>query len=303
MSEPGVNVSATGRPADSGVRRHGRLGLGLLVAAVITLLLAIYAPVVLPVWLEDLWSDPNYSHVFIVPVISGFVLWRRWPGLVTLPIEGSGWGVPLLLVAALALILGDIGAETFLMRTSLIVMLAGLILWHLGPAILRGVAFPLGFCLFMVPLPAVIFYATTSRLQNIAAESGAAALELLGVPVLLDGNVIHLSRVTLGVTEACSGIRSLITLIALGVAWAYLMLPRLWMRIVLVASVVPITILSNAGRILATGLVARWFGVEYAEGFFHFVSGWLVFVLALLGLLAIHGLLRLLSPRRAWETA
>ena len=143
----------------------------------------------------------------------------------------------------------------------------------------------------------------TARPQHIAAESGAWGLDLLGVPVLLDGNVIHLSRVTLGVTEACSGIRSLITLVGLGVAWAYFMLPRFWMRLVLVASVVPITIVSNAGRVVMTGLVGRWFGAEYAEGFFHFLSGWLVFIMAILCLLAVHGVLRAVSPRQDWDTA
>jgi exosortase len=283
-------------------RVHGRIWAGMLAGAIVALLVGLYARVI-PVWLEDLWNDPNYSHVYIVPIISGLVIWQRRQLLTALPIQGNWSGLPIILAGVTALILGDIGAETFLMRTSLIVVVAGLILFHLGPAMLRALAFPLGFFLFMVPMPAVFFYAMTARLQNIAAETGAWGLDLVGVPVLLDGNVIHLSRVTLGVTEACSGIRSLITLVALGVAWAYLMLPRLWMQIVLVASVLPITIFSNAGRIVMTGLVGRWFGVEYAEGFFHFFSGWLVFVLAILCLLAVHGVLRAGSPSRDWGTA
>src|SRR5262249_12635282 len=129
------------------------------------------------------------------------------------------------------------------------------------------------------------------------------ALDLLGVPILLDGNVIHLSRITLGVTEACSGIRSLITLVALGVAWAHLMLPRLWMQVVLVASVVPITIVANASRVILTGLVGQWLGIEYAEGFFHYISGWLIFVLALLCFLGIHGMLRVCTARWSGRTA
>jgi exosortase len=241
--------------------------------------------------------------VYIVPIISGLVIWQRRRTLAAIPTQGSWTGVPLLLAGVAALILGDIGAETFLMRTSLIVVIAGLILFHLGPGMLWALAFPLGFCLFLVPMPAVVFYAMTARLQNIAAETGAWGLDLLGVPVLLDGNVIQLSRVTLGVTEACSGIRSLITLVALGVAWAHLMLPRFWMQIILVVSVLPITIVANASRIMLTGLVGRWFGVEYAEGFFHSFSGWLVFVLAILCLLAVHGILRAVSARRDWETA
>jgi exosortase len=271
------------------------------VAGAIAILIALYAPVV-PVWLQDLWDDPNYSHVFIVPIISGFVLWQRRRELRALPIRGSWRGLPLLLAGVGALILGDIGDESFLMRTSLIVILVGLVVLHFGSAMLRAVAFPLLFFLFAVPLPGIFFYAITARLQNLAAESGASMLDLLGVPILLEGNILHLSRITLGVTEACSGIRSLITLVALGVAWAYLMLPKLWMRVVLVVSVLPITIVANAGRIVMTGLIGRWLGVAYAEGFFHFFSSWLIFVMALLGLLAVHGILRAVSPRREWST-
>jgi exosortase len=301
MIEDSVGLSTDQRETIR-ARDHGRLRVGVFAGALVVILVALYVRVI-PVWLDDLWSDPNYSHVYIVPIISGFVVWQRRRELAALPIQGSWYGLPLLLAGLCALILGDIGAETFLMRSSLIVVTAGLVLFHLGPRMLRALVFPLGFLVFLVPMPAVLFYAMTARLQNIAAETGAWGLDLLGVPVLLDGNVIQLSRVTLGVTEACSGIRSLITLVALGVAWAYLMLPRFWMQIVLVASVLPITIFSNAGRIVMTGLVGRWFGVEYAEGFFHFFSGWLVFLLALLCLLAVHGILRAVSPRRAWDTA
>jgi len=301
MSEGSVGISAN-RGDEFREGAQSRVWAGVFVGAVVAILVGLYASV-LPVWLEDIWSDPNYSHVYIVPIISGFIIWQRRRGLAGLPLQGSWYGLPLLLAGLGALILGDIGAETFLMRSSLIVVIAGLVLFHWGPRMLRALAFPLGFLLFLVPMPAVFFYAMTARLQNIAAETGAWGLDLVGVPVLLDGNVIHLSRVTLGVTEACSGIRSLITLVALGVAWAYLMLPRVWMQNVLVASVLPITIFSNAGRIVMTGLVGRWLGVEYAEGFFHFFSGWLVFVTAILCLLAVHGVLRALSPRREWDTA
>lgn len=282
-------------------RDHGRFRAAVLAGAVLAVLIALYARV-LPVWLEDLWDDPNYSHVYIVPIISGFVIWQRWRLLAALPVRSSWRGVPLVVVSVAALIVGDIGAETFLMRTSLLGIFAGLVLFHFGPAMLRALAFPLSFFLFLVPMPSVFFYATTARLQSLAAESGAWALDLLGVAIFLEGNVIHLSRLTLGVTEACSGIGSLITLVALGVAWAYLMLPRFWMQVLLVISVLPIAIVANAGRIVVTGLVGRSVGVEYAEGFFHFFSGWLVFVVAILGLLAVHGVLRAVSSRQHWET-
>src|SRR5205807_7292110 len=110
-------------------------------------------------------------------------------------------------------------------------------------------------------------------LQTLAAENATNVLDLFGVPVLRDGNVIHLSRVTLGVTEACSGIRSLISLLALAVAWGYLSIPSLAGQVALAVVAVPITIVANAGRIVATGLIAQWFGMQYAEGFFHSFSG------------------------------
>ena len=301
MTEGSVGLSANRRD-ELREREPGRLRAGVLAVAVVAILMGLYARV-LPGWLKDLWTDPNYSHVYIVPIISGFVIWQRRRRLAALPIRGSWRGVALLLAGVAALIVGDIAAEQFVSRSSLFVILAGLVLFHFGSAMFRALAFPLGFFLFLVPMPLFLFYAMTARPQNLAAESGAWALDLLGVTVLLEGNVIHLNRLTLGVTEACSGIRSLITLTALGVGWAYLMLPRFWMQVVLVISVLPITIVANAGRIVMTGLVGRWFGVEYAEGFFHFFSGWLVFVIALLCLLAVHGVLRAVSPRRDWDTA
>ncbi|MBI2526655.1 MAG: exosortase, partial [Candidatus Rokubacteria bacterium] len=156
---------------------------------------------------------------------------------------------------------------------------------------------------FMVPLPAILFYAVTFPLQSLAAQQAAWALDLLGVPVILDGNVIHLSQLTLGVTEACSGIRSLISLLGGAVAWAYLALPGGWLMLIFVVSTVPITILANAGRVISTGLIGQWFGVEYASGFFHTFSGWAVFVFAFACLFALHGLLRWARGRFARRRA
>ena len=293
---------STGLRQEIRERHHGWLQAGVFAGAIVAAVIGLYAHV-LPGWLKDLWRDPNYSHAYIVPIISGFVIWQRRRALVALPIRGSWRGVPLLLAGVAVLIVGDISASQFLMRASLIVILAGLVLFHFGSPMLRRLAFPLGFLVFLVPMPLFFLYAVTARLQHVAAWSGAWALDLLGVAVFLEGNVIQLRSLALGVTEACSGIRSLMTLIALGVAWAHLMLPRFWMQGVLVTSVVPIAIVANAGRIVMTGLVGQSLGVEYAEGFFHFFSGWLVFIVAILGLLSVHGVLRAVSPRQDWETA
>src|SRR5712691_11443047 len=269
-----------------------------LVAAVfLGLLSGIYWPV-----LRDLtwqwWDDANYSHGFLVPLFSGFLIWRRRSDLIAVVPQGSWAGLVVLLAGVVALIIGDVGAENFLTRSSLIVILAGLVLFHLGRDALRVVLFPLAFLFFMIPLPAILFYAVTLPLQGLAAQNSVWALDLLGIPVLRDGNVIQLSQISLGVAEACSGIRSLISLLALAVAWAYLTLPGTWPMILLVASAVPITIVANAGRIVGTALVAQWLGVKYALGFFHTFSGWLIFLLAFVFLLGVHCLTRLLTVNR-----
>lgn len=276
---------------------------GWLGAAALAGLLAVLYWSTLRLLAIQWWDDPNYSHGFLVPVFSAYLVWQRRDALRGLVPVGAWIGVPVLLGGAAMLLLGDIAAELFLSRSSLIVILAGLVLFHLGRAVFREVAFPLAYLFFMIPLPATIFYAVAFPLQGLAARNAAWTLDLLGIPVLLDGNVIQLSQITLGVTEACSGIRSLISLLALAVAWAYLTLDSRWAMALLVASAVPITIVANAGRVVATGLIGQWFGIEYATGFFHTFSGWVIFLFAFAGLLAVHGLIRaggaILARRRA----
>jgi len=279
-------------------RVRPRTAAGLLLVAFLGLLAGLYMGI-----LRDLawqwWDDPNYAHGFLVPLFSGFLVWQRRKQLAALPANGSWIGLPVLLAGVFALLLGQVGAELFLMRSSLIVILAGLVLFHLGRNSFRVLAFPLFFLFFMVPLPATLFYAVASPLQSLAARNGAWMLDALGVPVLLDGNIIHLTKLSLGVAEACSGIRSLISLLSVAVAWAALTLPGIFAMAVFVAAVVPITILANGGRVVITGLIGQWFGVEYAEGFFHTLSSWLVFVFAFACLIGIHNLIHLARSR--WQ--
>lgn len=269
-------------------------------AVLVLVLLALYAPVLLGL-LRQWWADPNYSHGFAIPFLSGFWIWERrsrlpaWAALST----GRWLGLPVLLAGIGMYTLGNIGAELFLMRSSLVVVLAGLVLFLLGRQTLRLIAFPLAYLLFMVPLPATVFYAVAFPLQRLAAQSAAWALDLLGVPVLLDGNVIHLSSVSLGMTEACSGIRSLMSLLALAVAWGYICLSSRWAHVVLVALAVPVAVAANTARVVATGLVGQMFGVEYASGVFHGFSGWVIFLVACAALLAAYLLLLLATGARA----
>jgi exosortase len=285
------------KPESRTIRQSASSWRPVSVLALLAILAALYWDVV-RVQIEDCWDDPNYSHAFLVPFFSGYLIWRRRKDLAGSTGRGHWIGLLLLVAGLGARFLGDVAGETFLMRTSLIVVIVGLILFHLGRAVLRVVAFPVLFLFFTVPLPVIVFNAVAFPLQNLAAGNAAWTLDALGVPVWLDGNVIHLSRITLGVSEACSGIRSLISLLAVAVAWAHLSLSGLLAAAALVASALPITVFANAFRVVATGLIAQWFGVEYAEGTFHTFSGWVIFLAAFLGLAAVHGLLHQVQRRR-----
>lgn len=267
------------------------LAAALIVGA---LLVALYWKI-LHAMVIQWWDDPNYTHGFLVPLFSFYLVWRQRAVLRELPRSGSLLGIPVILLGVAVLYLGDLGADNFLMRTSLIVILAGLVLFHLGRPILRSILFPFAFLFFMVPLPGVIFYSVTFPLQHLAARQAAWTLDALGVPVFLDGNIIQLAQLSLGVTEACSGIRSLISLFAGAAAWAYLFLPLGWSMVFFVAATLPITILANAARVVLTGLIGQSFGVEYASGFFHEFAGLVIYAFAFACLLGTYSLIRLVA--------
>lgn len=289
-------VASARTEAARAVREQGAkfplVAAGVLVAAVLILYWSSLQGLVV-----DWWTDDNYSHGFLVPVFSGYLVWQRREELFRSGRNGSWLGLPVLLFGLGMLLVGDLAAEHFTSRSSLIVVASALVLLHMGSHALRVLWFPLAFLFFMIPLPAILFNSFALPLQALAAENATWALDKLGIPVLRDGNVIHLSHITLGVTEACSGIRSLISLLALAVAWGYLTLPGVWWRMFFVAIAVPITIVMNAGRVVVTGLIGQWFGIEYAQGFFHSFSGWVIFILSFACLLGVHGTIAVWSRR------
>jgi len=187
---------------------------------------------------------------------------------------------------------GTLGAELFISRSSLLFLLGGMILFFAGWKMLRAVAFPLAFLLLMIPLPALIYNQVTFPLQLLASRLASNSLELLGIPVLREGNVLVLPNYSLEVIEACSGIRSLMCLIALAVAYGFFVERRLWARIALVVLMVPIAVASNALRVVGAGVATYFWGPQWAEGFFHFFQGWLIFVSALACMLIVHWVLR-----------
>jgi len=245
-----------------------------------------------------LWDDPNYSHALLVPVFVAFVLWRERTRLRAVCVKASDSGL-LIMAAALGLLLfGMLGAELFTARVSLLVLISGIIVFLAGWRLLRSMAFPIGYLIFMIPLPALVYYQLTFPLQLWASRLGADGLVLLGVHTVREGNLLILPNVTLEVVEACSGVRSLLSLLAAVVAYAYLTENSRWRRSLIVVLTIPIVILSNGLRLVATGALSFVFGPHVDSGLIHTALGLGCFVLAFLSIVLIHNLLRYLTNRR-----
>jgi exosortase len=239
-------------------------------------------------WLHD----SNYSHGFIVPFFCAWVLWKQRKRFTDLPVEGHWFGFVVILGSLAVLVLGVLGAENFLSRTSLLFLIAGFLIFFRGWKFFRAVLFPWGALFLMIPLPAIIFNQIALPLQFQASRLASGMLALVGIPVLREGNIIQLPSITLDVVEACSGLRSLVTLITLAVIYGYLFEPRRRMRVLLVVLSVPIAVIANGFRIMGSGLVGEFWSPEKAEGFFHLFSGLVIFLVAFLLLLATHAALR-----------
>lgn len=253
------------------------------------LLIACYAPVL--VRLVRQWAtDDDMGHGFFVPVVAAFIAWQRRDELLAAKASPSWWGLAVVLWGALQLYVATLGAELFLARTAVIVSLIGIVLWLGGVPFLRILAFPLFLLFFMVPIPAVIYNQITFRFQLVASQLAEAALSLVGVPVLREGNILELASQRLSVVEACSGIRSLLTLSFLSLVYAYFFDTKVWMRAVLLVTTVPIAIVANASRVTITGLLSE-VNPELAEGLFHTASGWVIFMVALAILIGVHALI------------
>lgn len=244
------------------------------------------------------WNDPNFSHGFFVPAFSLYVLWKDRERIARTPVRPAWWGAVIFVVGLATLVVGKLGAELFLSRTSLLLLLAGAAIFFRGWQFFRAVLFPWAFLAFMVPIPAIIFNQVTFPLQILASKAAAHALPWLGVPVFREGNIINLPAMPLEVAEACSGIRSLLSLATLAIIYGYTMERSIWIRVVLALSALPIAVAANSLRIVGTGLLVQYWDPEKAEGFFHAFSGWLIFVVSLAMLFALHQILRYAVERK-----
>jgi exosortase len=246
-------------------------------------------------------TNDDYSHGFLVAPLCAYFVWERRHRLATLVVRPSLAGLAVVLVSLLVLVAGDLGAELFLARVSLIGVLAGAVMFVLGPLHARTLALPLCFGLLMIPLPAIVFNAIAFPMQLMASRVAEVALSALSIPVFREGNVIFLSTATLEVAEACSGIRSLVSLLTLGIVYGYFTEDSFMWRAVLAAATLPIAIVANALRVAGTGFLAHVAGAAAADGFFHTFAGWLVFMAAVVMLFLVQRLLRLAgsSPQTA----
>jgi len=246
------------------------------------------------------WAhDPNYSHGFFVPLFSLFVIWSERDKLRKLPVEPSATGLLVVFFGVVVLAAGTLGAELFLSRFSLLLTIAGLVVITFGWNFMRAIFFPWIFLLFMIPIPAIILNQITFPLQLLASKAAALTLPLMGVPVLREGNIIQLPAMALEVAEACSGIRSLMSLATLAIIYGYLLEPRTSIRVILAFASIPIAVLANSLRIIGTGLLVQYWDPDKAQGFFHEFSGWVIFVVSLIMLFVLHRALQWLWPEGA----
>lgn len=248
--------------------------------------------------LIDAWIvDGNYSHGFLIIPIALYFVWERRAQLAATPVRPAWIGLFVLLGGILVLLAGLWGSELFLSRVALLPVVAGIVLFLFGWQHLKVLSFPIAFLLLMIPIPAIIFNQIAFPLQLLASKLGEWAISMAGIPVLREGNVLVLPSTSLEVAEACSGIRSLVSLITLGIAYGYFMDRRLWVRLLIVVSTIPVAIVANGARVAATGMAAEWIGPAAAQGFFHEFSGWIVFILAFVMLLTIQRLIVKFAPQ------
>jgi exosortase len=263
------------------------LALGLL------LLGALAAPLA-PELARDWMQNEDYSHGVLIPLLVAYLLWQR-PGDWRPARVQASWLGPVLTLAGVALrLLGEVAVEQFTQRVSVLVVAAGLVASLWGRPGLRAWAYPLLYASLMIPLPGVLYNTVSFPLRQLATAVSADVLALAGIPVFRDGNVIHLARASLEVVDACSGIRSLLSLLAVSGALAYATLERWPRRLLLLLATLPVAFLANILRLVTTGVLAERYGQQVADGFLHTISGMGVF---LVGTLAILALGRLLCAR------
>jgi len=288
----------------------------------VALALAFLYAMVLMKLAQDWWTDENYSHGLLVPFVIGYIIWIEFENLKRAPKNASFWlGGGVILFSLLIFLGGTMGAELFAQRISLVAMLAGIVVYFWGVKILKLLVIPFLLLLFAIPIPQIIFNKIAFPLQIWASQFAIWGIRLFDVPSVRKGNVIEMlpqgatQIVALEVVEACSGIRSLMTLVTLALILAYFTRDKkhnsddgwffcfksfdFWRTIILMLSAIPIAVITNAGRVTAIGILTYYYGRKATESFWHDLSGWLVYIVALLILFGINSGLKFVSRKVA----
>lgn len=254
------------------------------------LLVLAYLPILIRMATQ--WSnDEDMGHGFFVPLVAGYVAWTRREELLALEPKPNWLGLVVLGLAMVQMSLGIFGAELFLQRSAFVGSVWGAVLFLGGWPFVRALALPLLMLPMMVPIPAVIYNQITFPLQLFASAVAEQVLQLVGIPVLRDGNVLELAEQKLSVVEACSGIRSLLSLTFLSLVYGFLAEPRLWARWAIFLASIPIAVAANAFRVSATGIISEY-NPELAKGFFHTLEGGVSFAFAFALMLLFHVVLK-----------
>ena len=265
--------------------------LYLAFASLVAVTIVLYWPVIVP--MVKVWaSDDNYSHGFLVPIISLYLAYMRKNELQTANIRPCTGGIALIAFGLLLLILGWAATEYLTMRSSLVFVISGLILYLLGWEIFKILLAPLCYLFLMVPIPAVLYDAAAFPLKLFVTNVSVLSMKALGIVVWQEGNILMFPNITLEVADACSGLRSIMSLLALGAAYAFVLHTKTRDRAILIVSTLPIAVLTNTLRVVATGVLAQFYGSAAAEGFFHEFAGLFVFAAAVVMFVALGSALK-----------
>jgi len=260
----------------------------------LVVLLAVFAAAYFPVWrsLVAAWSESEeYSHGFLILPICIYVIWRKKETLRSICSRPSLWGLGLVLLSLAAYVFARLAGILTAASLSMVLLAVGAIVFLYGSAVLRELIFPLFMLFFMIPIPAQLYAYVTIPLQLFVSKASVWAAALLGVPIYREGNVIFLPEHTLQVVQACSGMRSMISLLALSAVFGYFALKSILTRSVLFFSAIPISIFINIVRLILMVLAYYYVGWNLAEGAVHTLFGVLLFALSLVLLAAARGVL------------
>jgi exosortase D (VPLPA-CTERM-specific) len=231
--------------------------------------------------LINLWmTDGDYSYAFLIPLITGYIIWEKRKQIASTPLGTNWMGGIFFLVFLMISLYGILGSSPSAVRPAIPLMILSITLFCFGTAVFRVLAFPLGVLIFMIPLPTTVQAMIGVPLKLIASKLGVLMMQLFGISVFIEGNVIDLGVTQLQVADACSGLRYILPLFAMGVLFAYFFEKVRWRQLVLVLTTIPIAIIANGFRVGMTGILVSFYGNSAAEGLFHDFSGWLVFMLS-----------------------